>query len=174
MQKSPEQIIEDERLLALYRYWESKRGDRAMPARGDIDPLEIPNLLPMILLIDVTETGDYRYRLVGTEIVNNFGTNSTGKTFTEALPEGPYTEYITGLVRDVVSTGRPLYSEGAFMAKGRIDRQVRRLVLPLSDDGHTVDKLLGGQTTIDTNQGAQGKAVPTGSPFLEGCREFLA
>ncbi|MHA1600643.1 MAG: PAS domain-containing protein, partial [Alphaproteobacteria bacterium] len=153
MQKPPEQIIEDKRLLALYGYWESKRGDRAIPARGDIDPLEIPELLPLILLIDVLQTGEYQYRLMGTEIVNNFGNNVTGLTFTEALPDGPYLEYITGLVRDVVSTGRPLYSEGAFMAKGRANRQVRRLVLPLSDDGHTIDKLLGGQVTIDTNKG---------------------
>ena len=174
MHKDPGQIIEDKRLLALYRYWESKRGDRAMPARADIDPTEIPTLLPLILLIEVLGIGDYRYRLTGTEIVSNVGSDVTGKTFAEALPGGPYGEYITGLVRDVVSRGRPLYSEGAFMAEGRVDRQVRRLLLPLSADGRTVDMVLGGQTVITANKGTLRKAFPTGLPFSEGRRDFLA
>ena len=170
----PERIIEDKRLLALYRYWESKRGDRTMPARADIDPAEIPALLPLILLVDVLGPGNYRYRLTGTEIVSNFGVDVTGKTFAEALPGGAYAEYIAGLASDVVSTGRPLYSEGAFMAEGIVDRKVRRLVLPLSTDGHTVDMLLGGQTVIAANKDALKRTVPTDLPFSEGARAFLA
>lgn len=174
MRKDPEQVIDDKRLLALYKYWQSKRGDRAMPMRADIDPAEIPALLPLILLIDVLETGGYRYRLTGTEIVKNFGHDVTGKTFTEALPGGPYAEYITGLVRDVATSGRPLYSEGAFMAEGRVDRQVRRLVLPLSANGRTVDMVLGGQTAIAPNRNATDKTFPNDLNFYENHRGFLA
>lgn len=174
MQSEPEKVIQDKQLLALYDYWLRKRGARTMPARADIDPTEIPKLLPLILLIDVLETGEFRYRLTGTEIVSNFGSNVTGMTFTEALPSGAYSEYITGLVRDVVSTGRPLYSEGTFMAEGRVNRQVRRLVLPLSDDGHMVDMLLCGQTTVADDKKVLRTAFPTCTPFSEGRRSYLA
>ncbi len=173
MQKDPAQIIEDKRLLALYRYWESKRGERTMPARADIDPTEIPALLPIILLVDVMETGTYRYRLAGTEIVGTFGHDITGKTFAEVLPGGKYLEYITSLVNDVVSNGRPLYSESAFLSKEHFGRQVRRLVLPLSADGQVVDMILGGQTIVTTSKDTLGKIVPTDLPFSEKHRVFL-
>jgi hypothetical protein len=41
--------------LALYRYWSEKRGKRVMAARGDIDPAEIPALLPYISLVHKVE-----------------------------------------------------------------------------------------------------------------------
>jgi len=173
MQQDPAQIIKDKRLLALYRYWASKRGDRTMPARADIDPTEIPALLPIIVLIDIVGIGDYRYRLAGTEIVRNFGRDMTGKTFAEVLPGGAYAEYITGLVNDVVSTGRALYSEGVFTAEGHIDRQVRRLALPLSADGRVVDMLLVGQTVIVTSKAALGGGIAADLLFSEGTRVFL-
>lgn len=173
MQQDPAQIIEDKRLLALYHYWASKRGDRTMPARADIDPAEIPALLPIVLLVDIEGIGEYRYRLAGTEFVSNFGRDITGKTFAEVLPGGAYLEYITGLVNDVVSTGRPLYSEGAFTAEGHVDRHVRRLVLPLSAEGTKVDMVLCGQTVIATSKSALGRVIPTELPFSEGRRDFL-
>ncbi len=174
MHKDPGQVIKDKRLLALYRYWEDKRGDRAMPARAEIDPTEIPSLLPIVLLVDISAAGEYRYRLVGTELVRWLGRDITGQTFSEALPSGPYGDYIVGLVNDTVTSGRPLYAEGVFMIEGRIDRQVRRLTLPLSADGSTVDMILGGQTVVASTDDALKRDLPQDIPFAERHREFLA
>ena len=44
----------DERSARLYRYWWEKRGSRPAPFRADLNPVEIPDLLPIINLIDVT------------------------------------------------------------------------------------------------------------------------
>jgi hypothetical protein len=173
MNTDPEQVIGDKRLLAMYRYWEDKRGDRPMPARTDIDPAEIPRLLSIIMLVDISADGEYRYRLVGTEIVRWIGHDITGSTFSEALPVGPYGEYITGLVREVITSGRPLFSEGAFLVEGRIDRQVRRLALPLSTDGKTVDMILAGQTVVASPKDALMETYPPDLPFSERQRIFL-
>src|SRR5438874_31119 len=63
-------------------YWESIRGDRAMPRRGDIDPAEIPRLLPFVMLVDVSaDPLDFRFRLVGTEIDAITSTNLRGQRF---------------------------------------------------------------------------------------------
>jgi hypothetical protein len=56
---------------------EEGRG-RALPSRSDIDPIEIPRLLPHIMLVDVMGPGLYRYRLVGTEIATAMGVNARG------------------------------------------------------------------------------------------------
>jgi hypothetical protein len=144
--------ISDKRLATLYQYWQSKQGDRLMPARADIDPTEIPKLLPILLLIDVIATVSYRYRLVGTEIVSSAGQDITGKLFDEVLPDDAYKKYLLGLVNEVVESRQPLYAEGAFMAEKRVERLVRRLVLPLSSDGTTVDMILAGQTFMATKE----------------------
>jgi hypothetical protein len=54
--------------LDLYTYWLSKRGARVMPARTDIDPADIPQLLPYLTIAE--KAGDqFRYRLKGTGVV---------------------------------------------------------------------------------------------------------
>ena len=174
MRADPQEVVGDKRMLALYHYWDSKRAGRLMPARGDIDPTEIPTLLPFILLIDVINDGaDFRYRLVGTDIVRWVGNDLTGRTFTEVLPAGNYASYIAGLVRDAIGQRRPLYSEGGFVVDGRVDRQVRRLVLPLSADGTTVNMVLCGQIAIAAAKSGPTTKVPDGAPFNETLRVFL-
>lgn len=56
----------------VYRYWDAQRGGRRMPARRDIDPSAIKIALPYLLILAVE--GDlFRYRLVGTQVVEDFG-----------------------------------------------------------------------------------------------------
>src|SRR3546814_13564368 len=65
----------------MYRYWDKKRGNRAMPSRGDIDPSEIKSFLPGIIIVDVlpTEPAAFVYRLVGTREVDSRGCDPTGR-----------------------------------------------------------------------------------------------
>ena len=60
-------IALNEKLSALLDYWRSKCRARAMPARADIDPAEIPRLLPYLMLLDMPK-GRLRYRLAGEAI----------------------------------------------------------------------------------------------------------
>jgi len=64
----------------LHRYWQSKHiGDRP-PARQDIDPpIEIPSLVANLMLLEKTESGDYRYRLAGTAVESRAGVSLTGQ-----------------------------------------------------------------------------------------------
>jgi hypothetical protein len=60
-------------------YWDSKRAGRRMPSRRDIEPTEILDLLPYVVLVDVErEPLDFRYRLVGTAVAARFGHDRTG------------------------------------------------------------------------------------------------
>ena len=52
--------------LDLYRYWLKKRGSGAMPSRSDIDPADIPALLPYVSLVHKVG-GEFRFRLVGSD-----------------------------------------------------------------------------------------------------------
>jgi len=137
--------------MALYTYWLSKRGERAMPSRADIDPGEFRALLPHVLLVDVIEKGaDVRYRLVGTELERELGRAVTGRLLGE-LVSGAYLDYMRSLYRRVITERVPVYSANSF-DDGRTGfaliadfKRTYRLMLPLSRDGETVDMVLCGQ-----------------------------
>ena len=53
------ELFQHATLSALFRYWEKKRGGRAMPARRDIDPIEMgPKLLPHLMLCELSDRGN--------------------------------------------------------------------------------------------------------------------
>lgn len=61
--------IQDPRLARLADYWQSKRGDRPIPYRADIDPVDFPRLLPNVWLVQYDPVQDrFLYRLSGEEI----------------------------------------------------------------------------------------------------------
>src|SRR6185295_3176433 len=73
----------DPDLTRFYDLWASLRGDRPMPSRKDLDPLQIGSeFLPNLMLIDVLgEPRRYRYRLIGTHVVTASGEDRTGRIF---------------------------------------------------------------------------------------------
>ena len=67
----------------LYDYWCSKGGGGGrVPLRSDIDPLEMHEILPNLALCEMVGHR-FRYRLIGTRIVEFVGRDSTGKYFDE-------------------------------------------------------------------------------------------
>src|ERR1051325_4546970 len=93
--------IDDPLLRQLYDYWQSKRSGRAMPRRADIDPAEIPKLLPHMMITEILEGGQrYRYRLSGTAVSEAFGRELTGRYVDEVMT-GAYRDFIEGLYRTI-------------------------------------------------------------------------
>src|ERR1700749_2750771 len=74
--------VKNARLQGILRYWNEKRGDRAMPALRKIDPIEIPKLLPIILLADILPTTT-RIRLLGTDWPSAYGRETRGRDVNE-------------------------------------------------------------------------------------------
>jgi len=117
----------------LLRYWMSRRGDHLLPARGDIDPIDIPELLPFIGLIDVEHTPRrFHYRLVGSYMSTLFGNNYQDKYLDEAK-HGPYRDFLSDLYGRAVDERRPVLSEAVFDYGTDRVVTVRRLILPLAE-----------------------------------------
>jgi hypothetical protein len=129
--------------IALYNYWLAKGGNRAMPARADIDPVEMPRqLLPGICIVEVVaDERRYVYRLVGTGEVEVRGNDPTGKSVLEGF-FGPSAEDALGCYDQVVKTRAALLDPTPFTAPSGKWITDETLFLPLSDDGATVNKIL--------------------------------
>ncbi|TDQ83828.1 PAS domain-containing protein [Dongia mobilis] len=138
-------------VLAVLRYWEEKRGDRAMPARGDIDPAEIRRYLPHITLVDVVDDPRrYVYRLVGTQEVELRGYDPTGRAVGDAYFASS-AEAALANYDEVCRIRAPLYVADPFQV---VDRYVGEedLFLPLSSDGERVTMILVFSIATDLHQ----------------------
>jgi hypothetical protein len=112
-----------------------------MPARRDIDPTDIPQLLPHIQLIEAI--GDrFRYRLVGTALVDAFGADYTGR-FPEDLFTDRRAETINAAFKTVQIAKRPTFLRLQYVTTTSLDLVANRLYLPLSNDGSEVNMILG-------------------------------
>jgi hypothetical protein len=127
----------------IYAYWASKRGDRAMPRRADLDPTEIPpHLLPGITLVDVVpDSRRYVYRLVGTKEAEVRGYDPTGRSVDEAF-FGDNAEDATECYDRVVESRTPILDPVPFLERRRGYRGAESLFLPLSNDGLAVNMIL--------------------------------
>lgn len=123
--------------LQLYAYWNSKRAGRRMPARSDIAPDQIRGLLPNLMLIDVVGA-DFRYRLVGTKVVEDMGRNLTAASAGSYVEPAPYAAAVVDTYRRVRDLGVPVFTGGVYVAPRGTKHWVSRLLLPLgADHAHT-------------------------------------
>lgn len=141
------------RVLRLYDYWQSLRGDRSMPRRADVDPLDIWPLLPYVHISEWHRDPDrVCFRIAGTEIVATAGQEYRGRSLSDILTDTTDLEQIMSLYYRVVVTRVPIF--------GRTNGSTLRLgveffewiLCPLSDDGKTVTHFIGLEDYISTRR----------------------
>ena len=131
-------------LVVACEYWEARKGDRFAPSRQEIDPADIPQLLPRILLADVVtddrDQPDFRFRLSGTGICRVHGQDLKGLSARDLDPPEfgrmVHRHYLLALERrEPMVHALAMQSSDAYFSYARI-------ILPLSDDAERVDHLL--------------------------------
>lgn len=147
-------------LRPILEYWAARRGNRRLPARADIDPVDIPELLPHIGLIDVETTPRrFRYRLVGSFMTTLFGENYQGQ-YLDKAKHGRYRLFLDDLYSAATDQGQPLLSEAIFDYGTDRVVTIRRLILPLAEqDGAPVNMLLFANAFVAPNLPRQATPV---------------
>ena len=138
-------VDEHPRFRRLADYLAGKAPPGKLPGRQHIEPTEIGDLLPWMMMVDVTATPDgglrYRLRLVGTEVVAIQGSDGTGKYVEEVLDKSEVAAILRGYDK-AVRTRQPDYRSGVVATAGREHVPYRRIAFPLARDGEHVDMLL--------------------------------
>ena len=140
-----------------------------MPRRADIDPIDIPKLLPDVMLVEIEGTR-YRYRLIGTENTQAQGINATGRYLDEVLPGPEYRAHVIRLYDECVRERRALYSECLFFAPGRggePERHTKVLFMPLSPDGERVNMVFVVQVFFYIDPGTRERHFVEQRPYKE-------
>ncbi|HEY2034603.1 MAG TPA: PAS domain-containing protein [Rhizomicrobium sp.] len=137
--------LENETLAFLLRYWNEKRGGRAMPSRADIKASELKEHLGWIMLMEVLPGFvDFRYKLIGTLVTQYFLGDSTGLTVTEAFSKekNGSGKGVAAMFRKCARDRCIVRSFGNAGWLGRGFEEFDCLSLPLSDDGESVNMIL--------------------------------
>lgn len=126
----------------LYFYWRAKCRGACPPCRADIDPTEIPKLLPYLTIVEVVpDERRFVYRLVGTQEVEIRGQDPTGKSVAEAF-YGPSLEEALFFYNKVAESAQPVYDDSPFVGPDGRYNDEEMLFLPLSEDGAKVSRIL--------------------------------
>jgi hypothetical protein len=130
-------------LTACLKYWQDKRPGETLPSRIDIDPLDFPaGLLPHIVLINVEHTPRrYRYRLIGTHIVQTLDHDSTGRYIDELHGGELFPDFVDSLDR-IVASREPFFTFDSTYPDHRKWANCEAIGLPLASDGSNVDMIL--------------------------------
>lgn len=129
-------------VASFYRHWDGKRQGRKMPSRADFDPIEMKEWLSGIILVDVEHNPRrLTYRLVGSRSVALRQSDVTGKTVEEGYHGLTLAEVLENY-RLVVDEQVLVYDYDATNSRSGLMRDSETLMLPLSSDGVTVDKVI--------------------------------
>jgi hypothetical protein len=122
--------------------WQSKRTGDAPPATDSFDPLEIPRLLPHLMLKDVRrDPWDFRYRVVGTVVCEHSRHNWTGKWMSEVegQEEG---STVFRVMRWVSEERRPAIFRPPYVGPHKEFKYCEAAVMPWIGRDDLVDRVL--------------------------------
>ena len=133
---------------ALFAYWRSKAAPGRLPRRCDLDPLDMKCALGHLAVVEVhREPLRFRYRLHGASLAALDGFDMTGKWLDDHPMPEPRQRIHSSWSR-AAERGCVIHGFRPCLADIR-PRRYEVLVLPLAEDGQTVDKLLVFQTLVD-------------------------
>jgi hypothetical protein len=133
--------IADVLLRQVFAYWQDKAAARgALPARADIDPVDLAAVLPAVSLIEVRRDvmgrpGRLHYRVMGGFHVEIMGHDATGEMLDLGAGEHD-------AAAQAIATGRPIYAERTFYPANGTVLTFGTLMCPLASDGRKVDMLI--------------------------------
>jgi hypothetical protein len=134
--------FEDFALRSALDLWRTKCAGRVMPARGDFSHQDFMPFMGDITLIDVEyDPLRFRFRLIGTNIVQTVMRDMTGSYLDDIYPPNSYEnvvrsfQYILEHRRPVRGTGNVSHAEKEYL-------RVEVLDAPLSSDSETIDMII--------------------------------
>lgn len=162
-----ELILREQR--ELYDYWRSCAQSKPIPLRFDIDPIQIPQLLPGLSLLDVgNDLNALRYRLAGTRVREIYGTEITGQAVFGGGMQYKR-DYWFSVYRKVIEEQAPMQGAVRGPVPGREHLILIWMRLPLAGLSGAVERVLGYDAALPASfqyaAPAQEDVMPGASPL---------
>jgi len=126
----------------LFDYWNTRRGTRSAPERGEIEPGAIRRVLADTFMLNFDPRAGHPFRIAGTRVCAAFGRELKGAAFTEIWAGASQDP-----IRDVLATVATEFVGVVAGASGRscagAALELEFLVLPLAHRGGASTRMLG-------------------------------
>ena len=130
----------------LFTYWNEVRKDRLAPRRFEIEPSRIAPILSETFILERLEGDMFRFRIAGTGITEQFGTDFRGTNFLDGwAPDDRVT--LSRHLRSLSQQGGVGVSSFDVRTRRSIERY-ETILLPLIHTGNEIDRLLGGMSQL--------------------------
>lgn len=133
----------NERLLS---YWRGIKPATGLPLESQVDPKTIGDIWDSCFLVHITHDpkAPYEYLMLGSELIDAYGDDLTGKSVSEALFY-PHPVPLLRAFEEVEKSGEPLVEESSFTNQAGLLIKYRSCLLPLAkDSGGAATYVLGG------------------------------
>lgn len=129
-------------VLRVLEYWRSISTNDSFPARDRIDPSKIPDLWPHCILVDAAgKEADPEIVYVGEGFEDAAAGDLTRKRISE-LPSNVLASEALSFLFEVLDKRAPVSRGGQFLDCHGTHILFRSIILPLANDGATIDGLL--------------------------------
>ena len=133
----------DPEMRWMMDYWMSKRGDRQIPLRSEIDPLDFYKFWPTTYLVEGETLEELCVKVAGTGYRSLYGYEVTGRRIIDIIPESlapqVIEDYIVCLDKRI-----PVYTEANMTWRERnAPVFYHRLLLPFGKNTQSVSYILG-------------------------------
>lgn len=128
-----------------YAAWQDARAGRQMPSRAAMSPRVMRKFLSFVALVEVIDGGeDFRFRVVGDGIATQQKLPLAGKTTADVDRMVPgFGAFLKGIYQRTLKQRDVQAYRGTYMRTAdRHPFNYETLVLPLGDDGETIDHIL--------------------------------
>ena len=129
-------------VLRLLKYWRGLGDGDVIPAESAIDANDIPDMWPHCAVLDVAgKESDPELTFVGNALAETAGADMTGRKLSHAAAD---TLLAKGLsyFGQVLAKRVPITFGGEFTDRRGMKILYRSIILPLSEDGTTINRLL--------------------------------
>ena len=133
----------------LFGYWAARRGTRAAPERGEIEPSAIRRALGDVFILEFDRSCGHPFRLAGTRVCALFGRELRNKRFIDLWEAGSHAaiaDLLDGIADD--ATGLVASAHGR-TAEGWA-QDVELVLLPLAHRGDTHARMIGALAPSST------------------------
>lgn len=131
----------------LFAYWDSLRGERTAPERGEIEPGAIRHILANTFILEVDVIGSAAFRLAGTRLCALAGGELKGRAFASLWREEAASE-VAHLLDTVLDDAAGVIGgvSGATARGATVNLEL--LLLPLRHRGKTHARMLGALSPL--------------------------
>ena len=129
--------IENPKLKKLFDYWLLLKGDKKLPLRNDVNPIDLAFMLGWILLIEIhpdpnsKENFRFRYRLSGAEL-DKISRCSLQGHWAHELNDNFQRQATIKAFQEAASTGKPNFYYVVLKKRGAKYLTYERVTLPLA------------------------------------------